>query len=129
MKFKFVPIDREYDNWELEHFEIVDCPLSFNREYPQGEYMIRGDKPQHRKTYWKIKNVWYLTNTVTRDNGHYYCDSTHYNLFPQLPEREWIKIKQVGWRRLNKIWQRHLAGYEHWIELRRLVLNVRKSFL
>ena len=128
-KFKYIPFSIEHIAEEMtEYFQEVDSPLPYNN-LPDGEYLIRGNKREHRKKYWKVDNRWFLTEDVVKDNGHYYCDSTIYGLFPMLPHREYVKLKEVGFKRLNKTWQRHVHGYFHWLELREITLGIRKSRL
>ncbi len=117
----------EMNDWK-DDFTKTDCPLPYNN-LPDGEYMIRGNKKATRKKYWKLKGEWFLIEDVKKDNGHYSCDSTEYNLFPSLPKKEWDKIIAAGRKRLNPLWQRHLYGYLHWCELRELTRGVKKSFL
>lgn len=124
MKFKFQ--NRQFYGDEIEDFKKVINPLPYYN-LPDGEYLIRGSIKEHRKIYWKYKDNWYLIEDVRKDNGHYYCDSTTYMLFPILSEKEWINIRNVGWKRLNKVWQRHLFGYIHWKELHELKFETRLS--
>ena len=129
IKFKFV--HREfYDEFDDEYddFKRVDNPIGAIN-LPIGEYLIRGDKKSHRKKYYHIGNdVWYLVENVIRDNGHYLCDAGEYQLFPQLSEKEWNKIRSC-YKYLTPLWKRNLHGYDsymHWRELRR---DISKDFL
>jgi hypothetical protein len=115
MKFKF--INKQFLEFtDLENYPLVENPLPY-KNLPDGEYLIRGTVKAQRKVYWKFGTKWYLIEDVLKDNGHYYCDSTQYMLFPILSEKEWVNIRKVGWKKLNKVWQRHLFGYLHWKEL------------
>lgn len=128
MKFKF--INGEFNHWtfkDLECFKTCLNPLPYDN-LPDGEYLIRGPIKGHRKEYWKYNNTWYLINTVIKDNGNYYCDSTKYMLFPMLSEKEWFFIQNVGWEKLNKLWQRHLQGYLNWKAIRKLTFDMRLDF-
>lgn len=127
-KFKYIPLVVQYDLLDLEEdFDKADNPFPQFPNLPEGEYLIRGNKSAHRKKYWKVSGEWYLIEDVTKDNGHYNCDSSTYNLFPSLPDKEWQKIEQIGFRRLNKVWQRHLYGYNQWMHLRELRRDIHKS--
>ena len=128
MKFKYISFETLFEEWELEHFKIVDCPLPYN-DLPDGEYLIRGNKRSHRKKYWKFKDKWYLVNDVTKDNGHYDCDSAEYMLFPMLSEKEWQKIKGVPYKVLSPLWKRHIAGYTHWMQCRKLVRGIKLDYI
>jgi len=127
-KFKFISREFYWGHEELlEDFTLVNNPLPY-QNLPDGEYMIRDSSKGHRKEYWKHEDKWYLVEDVTKDNGHYYCDSRTYMLFPMLSEREWDNIEKVGWKRLNKVWQRHLMGYLHWKDLNRMLFEMRLNF-
>lgn len=116
--FKFVP--RDFSYYDLaDDFKPVPNPLPY-QNLPDGEYLIRGNVREHRTEYWKEGEVWYLVSEVTRDNGHYLCDSSTYMLFPSLPEKEWKRILAIPYKRFSKVWQRHIFGYKHWLELRRI---------
>ena len=117
-KFKYLPHGLPIEFLEEEEMgKKVKCPLPY-KNLPNGEYLIRGAKKEHRKIYYKINKKWYLIEDVTKDNGHNTVDSTKYGLFPSLPEKEWVTIEAAGYARLNKLWQRHLGAYKHWCDLR-----------
>ena len=129
-KFKY--IFREfYDSEDLdEDFEKVECPiLNIKRVLPNGEYLIRGNKKSHATEYYLYNNQWYLVDQRTKDNGHYHCDSSTYQLFPVLPNKEYERMSTVGWRKLNPLWQRHLFGYEQWMKLRELSRDIHKMYI
>ena len=125
-KFKYLAF--EMDEAFIEYCMVdekrqrVSCPLPFTN-LPSGEYVIRGANKGQRKEYWHLKGKWYLIADVQKDNGHFICDSARYQLFPSLSKNEWAKIKFVGFKKLNKLWQRHLAGYIHWQNLRDIERN------
>lgn len=132
VKFKF--INNSYSNLEdvlddLKTFSIkVENPIGV-LNLPIGEYMIRGNKKGQRKEYFHFGNeVWYLISDVKVDNGHYMCDSYLYKLYPELPEKEWDKIRSC-YKYLTPLWRRHLAGHDQWLDLRELSRNIRKDFL
>lgn len=127
IKFKYQEC-LNYDYDDLCGYEKTKNPLPY-KNLPNGYYLIRGNKKEHRKKYLKQGNNWYLLDDVTKDNGQYYCDSNTYNLFPSLPEKEWLKIKNVGFKRLNKVWQRHLYGYLLWCDLRNLSKEIKLDWL
>ena len=129
IKFKFIHRDFWGDEETLrEDFKTVDVPLPY-KNLPDGEYLIRGNKKNHRKKYYKVADTWFIVQDRTTDNGQYDCDSTEYELFPSLPQKEWDKIEQAGYKRLNKVWKRHLAGYLFWLRLREIRRNVHLSYL
>jgi len=127
-KFKYLKGRGDYEKFETEFYTKVDNPLPY-KKLPYGKYLIRGDKKDHRKEYINTKKGWYLTSESVRDNGHYTCDAARYLLFPNLPEATWDSIRNAGYKRLNKYWQRALAGHDFWIELRELRRNNRKLML
>ena len=102
----------------------VKSPLPY-KNLPTGVYLIRGNEKSHRKEYWKINNSWFLIYDVKKDNGHYLCDSTTFNLFPQLSEKEWNDILKIPNKCFNKLWQRHIYGYCHWKDMRDMGLNIK----
>jgi len=124
-RFKFINKESYWDHEELlEDFTFVTNPLPY-QNLPDGEYMIRGSLKGHRKEYWKYEDQWYLISDVKEDNGHYYCDSRTYMLFPMLSGREWSNIEKAGWKRLNKVWQRHLWGYQNWKDMQRMIFGIK----
>ena len=110
-------------------FSEVENPMPEYKNLPDGEYVIRGDKKGQRKEYWKCMGLWFLVSDVEKDNGHYYCDASTYELFPSLSEKEWKSIESVGWKRLNKVWQRNLSGYKQWMDIRKLQRNMQMDFM
>lgn len=127
IKFKYIAFRVEQDNNDLkEDFKVVTCPINTLHYLPDGEYLIRGHKRYFRKKYYFNQNTWFLVSDHTFDNGQYYCDSTEYMLFPTLTEKCWENIEKTGFKKLNKIWQRHLCGYLHW---KSLMLLQKKSRL
>ena len=126
IKFKYLAFRHTFfDVDELrEQFTEVENPLPYNN-LPDGEYLIRGNKKSHRKYYWKFENLWFLSEDVIKDNGHYHCDATRYLLFPSLSEKEWKYIALAGWKRLTPFWQRCLHGYEFWMELNKSRKNMK----
>jgi len=100
----------------LEDFDIVPNPLPYEN-LPNGEYLIRGNKKSHSKEYWMFENVWYLVATTTEDNGHYLVISSTYHLFPSLPTSEYEELsKHIN--RLSELWQRHVYGFNFWMDMR-----------
>lgn len=129
IKFKYLAHSRRIDIEEMEEdFALFPAPLPY-KNLPDGEYMIRGNKKGQRKEYWKVAGLWFLIHDVKKDNGHYGCDATKYMLFPSLPEKEWKLMKSIPYERLTRIWQRWIFAHEHWLELRKITIGVRKSFL
>ena len=128
MKFKYVTHNRDFEDWELEDFVVVDSPLSY-KNLPDGEYLIRGNKKEHRKEYYKYKDKWYLIHESTKDNGHFTCDATEYMLFPMLPEKEWELLNKIPYNRLNKLWQRWRSAHQHWLDLIKIRRDVKLSFI
>lgn len=128
VKFKFLNFSIPIEYIDTDDFLEVENPIGLDN-LPDGEYMVRGDKKGQRKEYWHLNNGWFLVANVLRDNGHYYCDSTKYLLFPSLPEKDWEHVEKVGWKRLNKEWQRHLQAYHHWLDLRKITRDMKLYFL
>lgn len=130
MKFKFINFSYEVDLLMVEDnsWEIVPCPLPYSN-LPDGEYLIRGPAKEHRKCYWKVEDVWFLTENITKDNGHHMCDAARYLLFPQQSESFWKNLKAVPWKCLSKYWQRALWGYEFSMQLRETGRNVMRSMM
>ena len=127
IKFKFISPTFEYPTkWLDMEFKRVVNPLPY-QNLPDGEYLIRGNKKEHRTEYWKYHNIWYLVHESKKDNGHYVTDCTRYMLFPILSDREWDTIRKVGWKRLTKLWRRYLSGYIHWKELTKLEFETKLS--
>lgn len=132
IKFKF--INNRYSNLE----DLLEDCKNFSTEVenpigvlnlPVGDYMIRGNKKGQRKEYFHFGNeVWYLISNVEEDNGHYMCDSYIYKLYPELSEKEWDKIRS-SYKYLTPLWKRHLSGHDQWLDIRRMLRNIRKSFL
>lgn len=130
VKFKFL----HKDFWEKDYpflykdFVKVENPIGIPN-LPRGEYMIRGNQKSHRKEYYHLGNeIWLLIEDVIKDNGHYFCDAATYELFPNLPEKEWDKIRSCA-KYLNRDWQRKLSGHDFWMDLRRLTREMKKDFL
>lgn len=129
MKFKFLNFQNQLTKEDLlEDFKEVSAPLPY-KNLPDGEYLIRGDKAQHRKTYWKSGDCWVLVSESTKDNGHFMCDATSYKLYPQLSEKEWKALSEVPFKCLNKYWQRALYGYMFEMDLRKMSRSKAKDFL
>ncbi len=125
-RFLFKYISRKFYNEEdLENdYTQVTCPIPYNRFFPDGEYLIRGNKKEHRKEYYCCNNKWFLVEDIEKDNGHYYCDSNIYMLFPILSHKEYERMRKVGFKKLNKVWQRNITGYFNWLNLRKLVRDI-----
>lgn len=131
-KFKF--LNNQYSNLE----ELLnDCKIFATEvknpigvlNLPIGEYMIRGNKKGQRKEYFHFGNeIWYLFSNIEVDNGYYLCDSYKYKLYPELPEKEWNKIRSC-YKYLTPLWKRHLYGHDQWLELRKLSRDIHKNFL
>ena len=129
MKFKFINFQYPFTKEELlEDFQEVECPLPY-KNLPDGEYLIRGDKAQHRKKYWKSENSWFFVDESTRDNGHFMSEATTYKLYPQLSEKEWAALSAVPFKCLSRYWQRALCGYRFDMELREMSRKIMKDFL
>lgn len=99
------------------HREKVAPPLPYGN-LPQGRYVLRGKSKAHRKAYYYTGSVWYLTEDVTQDNGHYLCDAAIYELFPPLSEKEWDALRSVPYKCLSKTWRRYLSGHDLYMEFR-----------
>lgn len=132
IKFKF--LHSGYSNLEdlledCESFGIkIENPIGI-LNLPIGEYMIRGNKKGQRKEYFHFGNeIWYLISDVEIDNGHYTIDSCLYKLYPELPEKEWDKIRSC-YKYLTPLWKRNVDGHDHWLMLRKLVRDIHKNFL
>ena len=124
-KFKFYPQDIYSIDEMKEDFQIVECPLLYNlKKYPSGVYTIRGDKRNHRKTYWVVENIWFLVSSEEKDNGRSYCDYATYRLFPVLPHREYLKLRTVQ-ERLSPLWKKNTSGYFFWLQLREIERSVK----
>lgn len=130
MKFKFINFSYPYELLMIEDdgWPEVPCPLPYSN-LPDGEYMIRGNQKEHRKNYWKVEGVWFLTSESTKDNGHYLCDAERYALYPQKPESFWKKLDEVPWKCLTKYWQRALYGYQFNMDLRKSSRRNRKDWM
>lgn len=129
MKFKFINFRNEFTEEDLlEDFNKVEAPLPY-KNLPNGEYLIRGDKAEHRRMYWKSGDCWVIVSESTRDNGHFMCDASTYKLYPQLSEKEWEALSAVPFKCLNRYWQRALCGYRFDMELRDLGRKMAKDFL
>lgn len=110
----------------LEDFKIALNPTPYDN-LPNGEYLIRGNKKSHSKEYWVFENVWYLVATTIKDNGHWYCISAKYNLFPMLPLKEYEELtKHVN--RLSELWQRNVYGFNCWLDLRSSSRDISLNF-
>ena len=129
-KFKYIPREfyyHEYD--ELQYLNKVCCPIISNREnYPDGEYLIRGNKKSHRKKYYCVNNQWYLVEDVKKDNGHYNCDSYVYMLFPMSKHSEYLELRK-HYDKLTPFWKRSVNGYFGWLEITKLRRNTKLSFI
>jgi hypothetical protein len=129
MKFKFLNFQYHFTQEELlEDFMEVECPLPYSN-LPDGEYLIRGDKAEHRKKYWKSGDCWVIVDESTRDNGHFMCEAATYKLYPQLSEKEWAALSAVPFKCLSRYWQRALYGYGFDMELRDMGRKMAKDFL
>jgi hypothetical protein len=128
-KFKYLPFRYAPDIEDLkEQFTIVNNPLGINCK--DGEYLIRGNKKFHSKKYWVIDNVWFLVHTNTKDNGLYECIAGDYHLFPSLSEKEWeVLNKPLVFKKLSPYWKRAVYGRNHWMNLREISREIKKSFL
>jgi hypothetical protein len=127
-KIKYLNFDYNREHSELsDDFDIVKNPTEFNN-LPDGEYLIRGDKKNHSKEYWVKDNIWYLVSVTTIDNGHYYCNAGTYQLFPNLPEKEWDLLNKVV-TKLSPYWKRAVYGRNQFMSIRELRRDIKKSFL
>jgi hypothetical protein len=128
-KFKYIPFRYQHEIQDLkEEFPIVKNPFGMNMK--NGEYLIRGDKKSHSRKYWVIDNVWFLISDTKKDNGHYDCIAGKYHLFPSLSEKEWDLLnKPLVFKKLSPYWKRAVLGRNHWMSLREIGRDVRKSFL
>lgn len=128
VRFKYNKGNFEF--WDADDFldfSQVENPIQIDG-LPDGEYMVRGIKKFHHKRYVKNGNKWYLLEDVVKDNGHFICNATHYNLFPSLSKPEWDNIGRVL-NKLKPIWVRYYYAYKHWEELRSLGREVRLNFV
>ena len=127
-KIKYLNFDYNREHSELsDDFDIVKNPTEFNN-LPDGEYLIRGDKKNYSKEYWVKDNIWYLVSVTTIDNGHYYCNAGTYQLFPNLPEKEWDLLNKVV-TKLSPYWKRAVYGRNQFMSIRELRRDIKKSFL
>ncbi|MCK9416573.1 hypothetical protein M0Q97_07960 [Candidatus Dojkabacteria bacterium] len=124
LNFDYIP---EIDDLLEEGYIIVENPTTLSN-VPDGEYLIRGDKKDHANEYYVINNMWILISTTTKDNGHYYCRAGTYQLFPNLPEKDWKQLNKV-WTKLSPYWKRAVAGRNHYMEIRKIRRNIKKDFL
>lgn len=122
-KFKFRDL-KFRRNAELKAFQIVNNPIGADN-LPEGEYLIRGNQKFHRAIYLHIKNKWYLYEFSTKDNGYYVCDVATYQLFPNLSEKEWDKIRECN-KYLSPLWKRYLSGHDIWMNNRSIKRNMKK---
>ncbi len=129
MKFKYISFEITHSIEDLkEDFKLCENPLPHNN-LPDGEYMIRGNKKSHRTKYWVVNNNWFLVNSSTKDNGHFYCDANVYQLFPNKSQKEWENLKKIPFKCLSKYWQRALIGYINYQDCRKLRRGIIKDFL
>jgi hypothetical protein len=125
-KLKFISASKWWKHEELsKDFEVVPNPTKYNN-LPNGEYHIRGNKKNHAKYYWVLDNIWYLTETKTKDNGHHLCEAGTYQMFPPLSEKEWEYINKIPRKMLTKNWRRLRYGHNHWMDLREISRNIYK---
>ena len=126
-KIKFSKLTNIWSHSILEKdMDKVVNPTSY-KNLPDGEYLIRGNKKDHSKTYWVVDSIWYLIEDKVKDNGHYCCNASKYLLFPQLSEKEWEVMNKIPYKRLTKYWRRARYGYNFYMELRQLRRNRRKA--
>jgi hypothetical protein len=121
-KIKFLN-HKNYITYERlkKDYKIVESPLPQYHDLPIGEYLIRGDKKNHAKKYYYISKTWFLIDNIIKDNGHYLCRSTEYELFPNLSKKEWDKLNDpLIASKLTKNWQRNIFGYFFWMKLREI---------
>ena len=132
-KFKFLKLDSYSVEWYYEDvlndYKKVENPIGDYKELKDGTYMIRGKRKGERWNYWRLKGEWFLTSHVSIDNGHYLCDATTYELFPNLSQKECEHFNNIPFKSLNKYWKRALRGYTFWMELREIGRNAMKVSL
>jgi len=137
--FKFDPNDRSFANYihfrysgkiynNLEEikkeYEFIpqpkEIPTSAVRE---GTYAIRGrgsyQEVEHYKEFW-VKKSLYKERIVS---------NAKWNLFPQLPDKEYEALNKIPRKVLNKEWALNIQSYLLWKELRKTTRDVRKTFI
>lgn len=131
-KIKFLPRDMSiYGDILKEDFKLVDNPIpNLIEKVNDGEVYIRGNKKEHFKEYWVQNGNWYLVEDCTKFNGHEMTNITTFNLFPMLPHKEYITLKDpVVYSKLSYRWRLYVRGYFFWRELLNLKRNSRKMVM
>ena len=90
------------------------------KNLPDGEYLLRGDKKDHFKEYVVINNIWYLTKNITTNNGDVLYRIVTYELFPNLPEKEWNILNKVV-KKLTPYWQKIIYSRNVYLEKRKML--------
>lgn len=102
---------------------IPDCAVR------HGEYWVRSKGYRHIYYYVKPLDMWFTCTGREYDRKYYALDLTEWNLFPQLPAREYDKMRSIPYKRLSLQWRNNLWGYIHWMEFREMRRDMHKSFM
>lgn len=130
LKFKFIANNTyTLDLIEDEKFKQVECPFTYKRKYPQGEYIIRGYRNNIRTVYFHIENKWFTFDQYKRSETHDIVEACKYELFPQLPKKEWNKLKKIPLNRFNKQWKVYIEAYKLWEQQRYNRIELKKRIL
>jgi len=127
-KIKYLPLRFSYKHRNLRRDYIIsENPTSYTN-IKNGEYLIRGDKKNHSKSYYVVDNIWYLRSETTEDKGQSILIAANYQLFPSLRDNDWSELNK-HYKRLSNYWKRAVDGRKHWMDLREIRRDVKKTFL
>jgi hypothetical protein len=102
----------------IKGFKKVSKPIFYKRKYPDGEYQIR--TKGKIEIYFCFKNKWYFIEEKENiTNSMKICE---WNLFPILPEKEYVELKKM-YKRLTKEWQMNVDAYFQFISSKEAFRN------
>jgi len=106
-----------------EEYEFIKKPDSIPQSaVREGTYAIRErgyyQEVERYKEFWVKKGRW--ENDLMRST---------WELFPRLSDREYHAINNIPFKMLSQEWQSNLRAYLHWVELRKIRRDVKKTFI
>lgn len=135
-KFKFDPDDTSFanhvnfmyefnsPNWndisddDLQSYKIVPKPEEIPDEAIRvGTYAIRHKGYVQEYEYWN--SLW-----IKKSEWNDYIVISQWELFPKLPHKEYVKMRSIPWKRLNKKWQGYVFGYFQWLDIHEMKRNM-----
>jgi hypothetical protein len=127
-KFKYISFkfSKSYEDL-IEDFKVVDNPFEFNRELPDGEYLVKLPNKRHIE-YWKSGKHWFLVDdrSHSKDKSYQDCINARYMIFPVIKHTEYLKLLSV-YDKLSNQWKRNVRAYFYWLEFRATYRNVLKT--